>query len=159
VVVLKLKGDTLWRIVDDVDVGAGGSVLLVDEDGIVIAHSDRALLYHAVHPLTAQDLRRIRPRERFQTDTVRSLDVPELQALRGARDSGCLAYRPAGASARLVAYAPLRESPWVVAIDLEVRHSADSRRLRLWRSVSVIVLAACLLGVVGLLLARRHATA
>jgi C4-dicarboxylate-specific signal transduction histidine kinase len=149
VVVVKLEAEALWRIVEGLDVGEKGAALLVDEDGIVIAHRDRSLLYHSVAPLTEEDLRQVAPRLRFQSDTVSPLGVPALAALRGAGSAGTLDYvEPAGGTRRAVAYAPLREKPWVVATDLDARDFSGEKSLLARRGAAGIAAVAGVLAVV-----------
>ena len=49
-----LKGDTIWAIIDDVVVGEEGIAYLVDQDGVIIAHPNRDLLYHSLGELAPE---------------------------------------------------------------------------------------------------------
>jgi hypothetical protein len=154
--VIKLEAQTVWRIVDGLDPGEGGAAFLVDEDGIVVAHRDRSLLFHSLTPLGEDAVRRVSPRDRFQTDEVPTLNVPALEAVRGAAAPGELDYvRPTDGSRRAVAYAPLREKEWVVAVDVDARHFDGPKQLRIWRDVVGAGLAVTLLTGLVLPVARR----
>src|SRR5262245_14623594 len=101
-------------------------------------------------------MRRIDPRTRFQSDTVPSLNVPELEALPRARAPGHVTYAdPANGTLRAVAFAPLRESPWVVAVDQDARESSGPLGVLAWREGLALALVAGLLAAGALLWARR----
>src|SRR5262249_52951735 len=135
VVVVKLEAETLWRIVEGLDLGDGGSAMLVDEDGIVIAHQDHDRLYHSLAPLSEEGQRRVQPTIPFQSDTVPSLDIPALASLHEATSSGSLEYTdPKDGTRRTVTYAPLHERRWVLATDLDTRAFAGERSLLARRS-------------------------
>jgi serine/threonine protein kinase len=140
VVVIKLEALTVWRIVDSLEAGNSGSAFLVDEDGILIAHSDRSLLYHSVVPLSEETLREVKPRERFQTDTIPDLGIRELHPLVRSGTTAQLEYTSPAGARRVVAYAPLEEKPWVLAVDLDAREFTGPWVLRLWRDALVVVL-------------------
>ena len=156
VVVIKLEATTLWRIIDSLDAGEAGSVFLVDEDGIIVAHQQRALLYHSVASPTDESLRQIAPRDRFQMDSIPSANTPDLAVLVAVAESGQLDYtRPEDGARRVVAYAPLREMPWVVAVDMAADQFAGPAYLRRWRNAVATALVAVLAALVALPLIRR----
>jgi hypothetical protein len=158
VVVIKLEATTLWRIVDSLDAGESGQVFLVDEDGIIIAHQDRTLLYHSVVPLTSESLKRISPRERFRTETISSLDIPAYAVLADSTQPGQFDYtRPEDGARRVAAYAPLREKRWVVVIDMAASQFAGPTYLRVWRNAMGSILVAVLFALAFLPLIRRGA--
>ncbi len=158
VAVIKLEAGTIWRIVDGLDGGETGSALLVDEDGIAIAHRDRARLFHSLRPLSEVDARRVEPKRRFQTDDIPCLNVPELEVLERAGSAGHLSYVcPRTGGERTVAYAPLREKRWVLAVDLEADELTGPAALLAWRRVMNAALVVCLLAIPAVVLGRRIA--
>jgi C4-dicarboxylate-specific signal transduction histidine kinase len=52
--IIWLKADTIWSIIDNVVVGEQGFAYLVDQDGVIIAHPNRDLLYHSLGELTPE---------------------------------------------------------------------------------------------------------
>ncbi len=156
VVVVKLDAAILWQVVESLDVGESGGALLVDEDGILIAHHDRSLLLHSVASLSAADLQRIDPQTRFQSDAVASLDIPALEALHGARTPGSLEYtRPTDGTRRAVAYAPLHERTWVLGIDQDHRQFSGPQHLLVTRQLAGLALVGGLLALLGIQFLRR----
>jgi C4-dicarboxylate-specific signal transduction histidine kinase len=142
--------------VGSLDAGESDGVFLVDEDGIVIAHHDPSLLFHSVSPVTEDSRQRISPRERFQTDDIPCLNVPELESIRRATAAGQLDYvRPGDGSRRAVAYAPLRERPWVLAVDMDQRQFAGPVALRVWRDALGLALAGLLVAALAVPVIRR----
>lgn len=62
-----LKADTIWNIIDNVLVGKEGIAYLVDQDGVIIAHPNRDLLYHSLGDLTSEAVSTISSTIRFGT--------------------------------------------------------------------------------------------
>jgi len=79
-----LKGDTIWAIIDDVVVGKEGIAYLVDQDGVIIAHPDRDLLYHSLGELTPEAVATISATIRF--GTVEGTDTPLIPESLGLDD-------------------------------------------------------------------------
>jgi C4-dicarboxylate-specific signal transduction histidine kinase len=69
-----LKADTIWSIIDDVVVGEQGIAYLVDQDGVIIAHPNRDLLYHSLGELTPEAAVTISATIRF--GTAEGTDTP-----------------------------------------------------------------------------------
>lgn len=78
-VVLKLRGERLWRLVDEIKVGHRGHGMLVDANGVILAHPDRNLLYRSLAELGDDRIGEIDPQLRYSADTILSADMPELQ--------------------------------------------------------------------------------
>ncbi|TEU11347.1 MAG: PAS domain S-box protein, partial [Anaerolineales bacterium] len=168
-----LKGDTIWSIIDDVVVGEEGITYLVDQDGVIIAHPNRDLLYHSLGELTPEAATTISTTIRF--GTVEGTDVPlipeslgldDLAAeLASAQGSGTHRYdSPLDHRDHVAGYTRLEAYPWTVVVDLpEAQFLAPLQRLRSVAWVSVGVMGAITL-LVSILLARtttrpiRHLT-
>lgn len=69
-----LKADTIWTIIDNVVIGKEGIAYLVDQDGVIIAHPNRSLLYHSLGELTPEAKEIINSTIRF--GTINNTDIP-----------------------------------------------------------------------------------
>jgi len=124
VVVLKLDGRSIWRLIDSVHVGGRGHAMLSNSDGVVTAHPDKALLYHSFAPLAAERIAAIDPQTQWSVPTIESLDMPELMpVLTTAHSRGTQSFTRAVAQESpdrreqwIAGFAPLHEHDWVVSI-------------------------------------------
>lgn len=156
VVVVKLDIHTLWRIVSSTDVSGVASALLLDEDGIIIAHRDPALLFHSLSPLSQAEQERIDPHRRFQTDSIPSLELNALAPVVRAKEAGHTDYlSPADGSRRRLAYAPLHERAWVLGIDMDLRQLSGEHSWLTWWRLALLALAIGVFGLPLIMLVRR----
>jgi len=163
VVVLKLDGRSIWRLIDSVHVGGRGHAMLSNADGVVTAHPDKAMLYHSFAPLAPERIAAIDPKTQWKVPTIGSLDLPELMPLlTAAQAPGTHPFtRQAAGEADgvreewIAGYAPLREHTWVVSIVQPTREFdqpvAAMLRQQLWIVLTVALLAVAL----ALVQARR----
>ena len=145
-----LKGDTIWRIIDDVTVGKKGIAYLIDQDGVIIAHPNRDLLYHSLGKLTPEATAIISKTIRFGTIKgtktpliPKSLGMDEMaNELVSAQGTGTYRYySPFDHRNHVVGYARLEAHPWTVVVDMpEGQFLAPTQRLRLlaWVSVGLV---------------------
>jgi len=139
--IIWLKGDVIWDIIDDVVVGEEGIAYLVDQDGVIIAHPNRDLLYHSLGELTPEAITTISETIRFGTiegtDTPlipESLDMEDLaDELTSTQGSGTYHFSsPLDNRDHVVGYTQLEEYPWTVVVDLpEGQFLAPLRQLEL----------------------------
>jgi len=158
-----LKADTIWSIIDDVSVNEGGNAFLVDQDGVIIGHPNRELLYRSLGELTTEAVTTISETIRFGTiegtDTPlvpESLGMDDLAAvLISSRGSDtCRYYSSLDNCYHVVGHTRLEGYPWTVVVDVpEAQFLAPMRRLEsvAWLSVGVMVIVVLL---ISLLLAR-----
>lgn len=152
--VIKMWGEAIWAIVDALQVGAGGYAFLIDQDGVIIGHPDKSLLYHSLVPLPPDTLDEIVSEKRFLLDEIESVDVPELaEAMVGAEEPGHTSYY-FRQTHKIVGFAPLAEHTWVVGVN-EPKEQFTSPLKRLARRTNLSVLAVGgIVIVMALLLAR-----
>jgi len=166
-----LKGDTIWSIIDDVVVGEEGIAYLVDQDGVIIAHPDRDLLYHSLGELTPEAVATISATIRFgtieDTDTPLippSLGMDDLAAalvpppqpppIPGEKSGTYRYYSPLDHRDHVVGYTRLEAYPWTVVVDLpEVQFLAPLQRLGAVAWISVGAVGAMTL-IISILLVR-----
>ena len=87
-----LKGDTIWAIIDDVVVGEEGIAYLVDQDGVIIAHPNRDLLYHSLGELAPEAVTTISATIRF--GTVGGTETPLIPESLGLDDLAAVLVAP-----------------------------------------------------------------
>ncbi len=168
-----LKADTIWNIVDQVKVGKQGIGYLVDQDGVIIAHPKRDLLYHSLGELPAETVSTISSTLRFGTaketeaaHIPQSLRMDRLAA-RVLSDRGTGTFRyfsPLDQQYHIAGYTSLKNQTWTVIVDLpEAQFVAPLNRLRTVALLSIGLVALISLAI-SVLLARsitrpiRHLT-
>ncbi|HET91644.1 MAG TPA: GAF domain-containing protein [Chloroflexi bacterium] len=150
------------KTIDNIAVGAEGIAYLVDQDGVVIAHPNRELLYHSLGELLPEAAEVIASSKRFgigedgQPRIPESLGMDDLASeLMAARRGGSYRYySPLDRRYHIVGYTPLEAHSWTVVVDLpEDQFLAPLQRLETfaWISVGVVGVAAL---VISVLLAR-----
>ncbi|OLP20175.1 hypothetical protein BST81_01720 [Leptolyngbya sp. 'hensonii'] len=120
VAVLVFKGERVWEILDEVQAGSDGFTVLIDRVGVVIAHPNKAFLYHSLIPLSADDLRQVQRDNDFGIAQVDSLNLPNLaKAVIGTKQVGHTEYISSNVW-KILGYAPLKREPeWVVGVAYE----------------------------------------
>jgi C4-dicarboxylate-specific signal transduction histidine kinase len=168
-----LKADTIWKIIDDVSVGKQGVAYLVDQDGVIIAHSNRDLLYHSLGELTHDAVSAISSTIRF--GTIKNAKTPVIPKSLGmdqlseqvtmARDSGYYRFHsPLDKRHHDVGFTPLKIQPWTLVIDFpEDRFLAPLERMRAvtWGGVGLVVVITFVISIMvvrGTIRPIRHLT-
>ncbi len=119
VAVLKLAGEVITRMVDDVHPNPGGA-FLVDSYGVVVAGSDPTILYKSLAPISADVLAQPAFEQRFSAVGVEHIESLGLEALRAAmivsERPGSGAYTLRGGEPELVGFAPVSARQWTLAV-------------------------------------------
>lgn len=118
VAVIKMKGETIWDILEQGRNSKERYAFLVDSDGVLLYHPDHNLLYHSLLPVPPQALVRIVEEKRFMLDSIQSLDMEQLgSAMVGARGPGYVTYfSPLTKTNEIAGYAPVKGRSWTVGI-------------------------------------------
>lgn len=119
VVVFKLRGESLQKIIREVSVGEQGYAMLVNGSGVVLAHPQDEFLYHSLGPLSAEDLRQINPQLTFSQKTIKPLPFTNLrEPLTDDSAEGSLPFTISGEALTnwVAGYAKLQQRPWKVAV-------------------------------------------
>jgi serine/threonine protein kinase/HAMP domain-containing protein len=118
VVVMRLKGSSVSRILDEATARSGRVPFLVDGDGVLIHHPDSRHLYRSLVPLPPAALARIVADQRFLRDRVDSAHMPALaRAVVGATGPGNISYRSTLSGLEEHAgFAPVPGHDWVVGV-------------------------------------------
>jgi serine/threonine protein kinase/HAMP domain-containing protein len=132
VVVLRIKGDSIARILDEATAGSGRVSFMIDGDGVLIHHPEHRFLYHSLAPLPPATLARIVADQRFRLGRVDSLGMPDLaRSLISAREPGNISYRSSITGREEHAgFAPVPGHDWVAAVsESRARFERPLRRL------------------------------
>jgi adenylate cyclase len=121
VAVLKLRGEAIVAIMEEArNREARLATFLVDNDGIIIYHPQRSMLYHSLAPLPADLQKKIIDEKRFGVDVaaIHSFNLDALaDKMLGARQPDHARYlSPLSKMPEIVGFAPTLKKNWQVAV-------------------------------------------
>ena len=157
VAVLKIRGEEIWAIVNALQVGSEGYAFLIDQQGVVISHLDKSLLYHSLIPLPPETLKQVLTDRLYGRDQIESLNIPELAAaMARAKEPGHTSYySPLERSRQMVGFAPLDVQSWVLGVN---KPKAQFAALSLiWQNSRSVLAVGAIAAIMALLLARSIA--
>ncbi len=117
-VVMRIKADPIGRILANTRVGNDRQPFLIDDDGVIVWHTDEKLMFKSLVPLPKTALEEIVADQRFRRPTIESLDQPWLaKSMVGAKQPGNVAYF-SNVSKRdeIAGFAPVPGHNWVVGV-------------------------------------------
>lgn len=122
VAVIKVEGQSIWEIVNSLQVGSNGYAFLIDEYGVIIAHRDRSLMYHTLKELSIEELNQSNFVTRFSSIGIikpKSLNLPELAKImvRATRTGHTNYQFKKARTSHIIGFAPLKNKPWVVGVN------------------------------------------
>jgi serine/threonine protein kinase/HAMP domain-containing protein len=156
VVVMRLKGESISRILDEAVAGSGRVPLMIDRDGVLIHHADKRHLYRSLAPLSHEVQGQIEADQRFRRKRVDSVGMPGLaRKLVNTRAPGNISYRSTISGLEEHAgFAPVPGHDWVVAVS-EPREQFERPLRRLYDNMLYsVALAGTLFLVLAVLFAR-----
>ncbi len=163
IVLLWLKADTIWEIIDKVKVGKYGIAYLIDQDGVIIAHPNRELLYHSLGKLNSEAISAITSTIRFglNQDTKKplipkSLGLGELASKIALTSEPGTYYYSSSQNNRnhIVGYSSLDKQPWTVVVDLpETQFMTSLERMATIALISIGMVALIAI-IISILLAK-----
>jgi len=156
VMVMRLKGSSISRILDEAVAGSGRVPLMIDRHGVLIHHADQRHLYRSLAPLSPEVQGKIEADQRFRGKRVDSVGMPALaRSLVNARSSGNISYRSTISGLEEHAgFAPVPGHDWVVAVS-EPREQFERPLRRLYDNMLYsVALAGTVFLVFALLFAR-----
>jgi C4-dicarboxylate-specific signal transduction histidine kinase len=159
VAVLKIKGEEIRSIVNELQSGAQSHAFLIDQQGIIISHPDKNVLYHSLTALPPQQQQYAASDKQYGIDRIENLNVSELAtAMIGAKEPGHVSYYSHEEQMRqMVGFAPLDMQPWVLGVSKPIaQFSAPLNRL-IWQSVLAVVLLGAIAAAIAILLAQSIA--
>ncbi len=116
-VVLRIKGESIAGIMGEIR-RANLVPFMIDGDGVLIYHPNRAQLYKSLVPLSPEKLEVIVADQRFRRNKLENLHMPELaKAMIGAVYAGNVDYVSTISGKREIAgYAPVKGHDWVLGV-------------------------------------------
>ncbi|MCC5660824.1 HAMP domain-containing protein [Nostoc sp. XA010] len=156
VTVLKIKGEGIWAIADALKVGDQSYTFLIDQQGVIISHFNKSLLYHSLVPLRAEVLERVVKDRRYALNQIESLGIPELQVMVRAKHAGHTTYRfPPQEMPRIVGFAPLQQQTWVLGVSQPKEDFSEPLKHLIWLHGGSLLIVGGITAIMALLLARR----
>lgn len=153
VAVMKIKGEEIWEIVNAPQKDSQIYAFLVDQQGVIISHPEKSLLYHSLVPLPPGT-----PQHRlYGSNPIESLNIPPLaKAMVKAQEPGHTSYNsPLDQTRQIVGFAPLEAEPWVLGVN-KSNFAAPLNYLVLQNSLSVVAVGA-IATILAILLAQSIA--
>lgn len=159
VVAVALSPEEIWQAVEQVTIGDGGYAMVVDGDGIRLAHGrDRRLVFRSLAPLPPERWAALRAEERFASmpaiaDTgstdllgyLRSTPLPDVW----------IGAPAAGVSRVYYSAAPLETRPWLAVAMLPEQEVLAPASVATLRGLIATLLVVALLGALVTWMTRR----
>jgi C4-dicarboxylate-specific signal transduction histidine kinase len=156
VLVLKIRGADIWALVNALQVGSQSYAFLIDQQGVIISHADKFLLYHSLISLPLDTLKQIVADRRYGLEQIQSLNIPELKVMVKAKLAGHTTYRYSPHQMpRIVGFAPLEQQPWVLGVSKPKAQFAAPLNQLIWLHASSVLVVGGITGMIALLLGRK----
>lgn len=160
VAVLKIMEKDIGEIVNKLRLGSFGYAFLVDQQGVIISHPDKSLMYNSLAPLSPETQKQIATDRRYGLAQIkRSLDLPSLaREMVGAKEPGHTSYySPLEQTRQMVGFAPLDVQPWVLAVNKPEAEFAAPLNHLIWHESRSVLVVGGITAIIALLLARSIA--
>ncbi|MFS0519419.1 cache domain-containing protein [Nostoc sp. UIC 10607] len=151
---LNVRGENIWTTINAnaLDIGFHSSAFLIDQQGIIISHSDPSVSDHNLLPLSTKTLKPIVQNKHYGVDQAQSLDIPDLKVMVRAKQPGHITYPLPRSQPQIVGFAPLATQPWVLGVSQpKAEFTAPMNRL-IWLNSSSVVIVGGITAIIGLLL-------
>jgi C4-dicarboxylate-specific signal transduction histidine kinase len=156
VTVLKIQGEKIWKIVNQLRGVSQSNAFLVDQHGVIISHSNHSLLYKSLNPLPKETLRQVLEDRRYGRNDIKSLNISELKPMVNATETGHAIYRlPDEQTPRIVGFAPLEKQSWVLGVSQPKTQFFLPLQNLIWQQVSNILLVGGISTIIALVLAKN----
>ncbi|MFN6565487.1 MAG: cache domain-containing protein [Nostoc sp. ChiSLP01] len=159
VAVLKIKGQDIWAIVNALQAGSLSDAFLIDEQGIIISHPDKSLLYHSLTRLPPEKLKQIESDRQYGLNQIQSLEIPELAAVmvRAKQPGHTSYYSPSEQMRQAIGFAPLDEEPWVLGVTKPIAQFTAPLNHLIWQNILSLLAVGAIAAIVALFLAQSIA--
>lgn len=155
VITLRVKAAAIAKLIENSRGTSARMALMIDGDGVLIHHSDPALLYRSLVPLHPEKLNEIIADQRFRRNRIDSVNLPDLAArMLGAVRPDTVGYQShSTGQSDIAGIAPVSGHNWVVAVT-EPREFFEKPLNQLFLNV---MLSVALVGLAFIALAIRIA--
>jgi class 3 adenylate cyclase len=153
VAVLKMKGSAIISIMDELRVREETlSTFLIDDDGIILYHSDKRMLYNSLAPLPAELAKRMIDEKQFgvSVTSIPSLDLKALadKMLKARQPDHFRIISPLTKEPEIVGFAPLAQKNWRLAVaESEDTYSVPLKKLFNAAVISVVLTGLIFIGI------------
>jgi C4-dicarboxylate-specific signal transduction histidine kinase len=149
---LKIRGEDIWKTINELHVGFQTNIFLIDQQGVIISHSDLSLENHILTPPSIQTLKPIVHDQDYGGSQIESLDIADLKVMVRARQPGHATYQLLRSQPQIVGFAPLATQPWVLGVSQpKAEFTAPLNRL-IWLNSSSVVIVGGITAIIALLL-------
>ncbi|RMF26138.1 MAG: GAF domain-containing protein, partial [Chloroflexi bacterium] len=116
VLIARLDATPIWRILEGVSLEPGSYAILVNQDGVIIGHSQRGNIYQSLGPLPPAVQEEIRQTRRFGVTAMEDWGLPQVaEALTTAKGPGHIRYQRED-QVEFMGFAPLQQHSWAVGV-------------------------------------------
>ncbi|MBD2730565.1 HAMP domain-containing protein [Nostoc sp. FACHB-892] len=150
---LNVRGENIWTTINAnaLDIGFQSNAFLIDQQGIVISHSDPSVSNHNLLPLSDKTLKPIVQNKRYGADRVQSLDIPDFKVMLKATQSGHATYQLPRSQSQIVGFAPLATQPWVLGVSQPKADFAAPLNRLVWLNGSSVLFVGVITAIIALL--------
>lgn len=152
---IKITAADIWGVINSVN-ESNITSFLVDEQGIIISHSNREYLYNSLTPLLQNSQKKIAAEKRYGRNLIKSLNIPELKVMLNSETSGHTSYySPIEKNYQIVGYAPLQTQSWVVGVSKPRVMFMAPINLLFEQNITFVLGAGAIAAIVALTLSRK----
>ncbi|MEH2002621.1 MAG: cache domain-containing protein [Nostoc sp.] len=150
---LNVRGENIWTTINAnaLDIGFQSNSFLIDQQGVIISHSDPSVSDHSLLPLSNKTLKPIVQNKRYGVNPVQSLDIPNLKVMLKATQPGHATYQLLRSQQLIVGFAPLATQPWVLGVTQpKAEFTAPLNRL-IWLNSTSVLFVGVITAIIALL--------
>ena len=156
VAVLEIQGSDVWKALDSTRVDSHIKAFLVDERGVVIAHSNDSFLYRSLDDLPSKTQKEVEAKNFYGRDKIVSLELPELATMVGTRQMGHVSYySPIEKTHQIAGFAPLKTKSWVLGVNKPKDIFEAPMRSMIWQNTLFVLIVGGFAVLVSLLLSHQ----
>ncbi|KYC43095.1 HAMP domain-containing protein [Scytonema hofmannii PCC 7110] len=156
VMVLKIKGQGIWTIVDSLRLADQSYAFLIDKEGVIVSHPDKSRLYNTIVPLSLEKNKQILSDRGDNFASIKSLNIPELKVMVRAKQTGHTNYySDFGKKQMIVGFAPMKIEPWVLGISQSREQFEVPLNHLVLFNVSSVIIVGGITAIIALLLSSK----
>jgi C4-dicarboxylate-specific signal transduction histidine kinase len=150
---LNIRGEDIWTTINALHIGFQSNIFLIDQQGVIISHSDPSLIDNSLALLSTNRLKPIAQNKPYDVEQIESLDIADLKVMVRATQPGHTTYQLLRSQMpQIVGFAPLATQPWVLGVSQpKADFTAPLNRL-IWLNSSSVVIVGGITAIIALLL-------